>query len=304
MGNVPASDPIPVKIDHVTIAGPDLHVMEQSFAAAGLTTDYGGPHAALTHMALLGFDDGSYIELISSHGPVEKSPQLSTHHWGKFIMGNAGPCAWAVEVDDVGRECERVRALGIPVTGPLPGSRRRPDGTQVEWDTGVLGAGSPGATLPFIIKDRTPRDRRVQPSASVSGIDKQGKPRPDRLTGVSAVVLGVREMDESADLFRRVYNWPAPEMRVDTRFGAALMHFPRTPVILATSLESGDWLDERLIRFGQAPCAYLIGATNLKETAPRFHLTGFADWFDQQVVWFGADVLNGTLLGMVEQPES
>src|SRR5262249_31799754 len=107
--------PIVLKVDHVTIAGRDLGRMERSFADLGLRTDYGGPHASITHMALLGFDDGSYVELISSQDPVEKSSQLATHAWGRFISEDGGPCAWAVGVDDVADECARVSELGIPV---------------------------------------------------------------------------------------------------------------------------------------------------------------------------------------------
>jgi hypothetical protein len=303
MANAPDANPITLRIDHVTIAGPDLNAMQQSFADLGLTTDYGGPHAALTHMAILGFDDGSYIELISSQYPVESSPQLSTHHWGKFIAGNGGPCAWAVGVDDVARESARVAALGIPVTGPLQGSRRRPDGTLVEWDTAVLGPGPAGATLPFTIKDRTPRELRVQRSASVSGVDESGEPRRDRLTGVGAVVLGVEDLQEVAGIFRLVYNWPAPIMRVDDAFGAILAYFPRTPVVLAASLKPGDWLDERLTRFGPAPCAYLIGAASLEDAATRFHLTAPVNWFGRPAMWFDAASVNDTLLGIVEQQQ-
>src|SRR5215472_1035981 len=182
------SKPIALEIDHVTIAGRNLQAMERSFANLGLTTDYGGPHAAITHMALLGFDDGSYVELISSQDPVDKSPQLATHAWGRFISGDGGPCAWAIRADDVAGECARVSALGIQVNGPVHGSRNRPDGALVEWDSAVLGQGGPGAMLPFIIKDRTPRALRVRPSASVTGKDEEGGFRPDRLSGVAAVV--------------------------------------------------------------------------------------------------------------------
>src|SRR5215472_10128789 len=209
------SKPIALEIDHVTIAGRNLQAMERSFANLGLTTDYGGPHASITHMALLGFDDGSYVELISSQDPVEKSSQLATHAWARFISADGGPCAWAVGVDDVADECIRVSALGIQVTGPLQGRRQKPDGELVEWDSAVLGPGAPGATLPFIIKDRTARSLRVRPSASVIGTDAQGQPRPDRLTGVAEVVLGVEDFDEAVRIFCRVYNWPAPRVEDD-----------------------------------------------------------------------------------------
>src|SRR5512134_3988715 len=119
-----------LKIDHVTIAGRMLAPMEQAFAKLGLATEYGGPHSnGVTHMALLGFADGSYLELISSLEPGLKD----TIFWGAFIAGNGGPCAWAVRVDDINAEATYVAALGVPVTGPAHYYRRRPDGKLVEW---------------------------------------------------------------------------------------------------------------------------------------------------------------------------
>ena len=49
-----------LKIDHVTIAGSDLSKMRDAFASLGLVSEYGGAHSnGITHMALLGFEDGS-----------------------------------------------------------------------------------------------------------------------------------------------------------------------------------------------------------------------------------------------------
>lgn len=141
-----------LKIDHVTIAGSKLDAMQESFASVGLATDYGGAHSNnITHMALIGLRDGSYIELIST-----LEPGHTTHRfWPEHIAGNAGPCAWAVEVEDVVSEAARLKALGVPVDGPVYYHRQRPDGVTVEWDLAFVGEGSPGSTLPFIIKDRT-----------------------------------------------------------------------------------------------------------------------------------------------------
>ena len=78
-----------LKIDQVTIPGSSLAEMDKAFADIGLTTDYGGPHSnGITHMSLLGFDDGSYIELISSLEPGKKDSAF----WGEHIAGNGGPC--------------------------------------------------------------------------------------------------------------------------------------------------------------------------------------------------------------------
>jgi len=279
---------MPLKIDHVTLAGSDLKALEQVFARAGLATDYGGPHSnGITHMSLLGFDDGSYIELISTLEPGQAAPW-----WDAHIRGNGGPCAWAVEVGDVAAEAARIAALGIPVRGPNTMTRQRPDGVLVEWDLAFVGDKQPGATLPFLIRDRTPREWRVRPSASVTGTD---------LTGVAMVVLGVHDLERAADLFRRVYGWPAPVTKDDVNFGR-LAYFPGTPVSLAAPLHPNDFLAERLRRFDESPCAFLIGTSNLHAASNRLRLGTVSSWFGRQVFWFDAPRRHRILLGLIENP--
>jgi hypothetical protein len=275
-----------LKIDHVTIAGPDLAEMERAFAALGLHTNYGGPHSnGVTHMALLGFDDGSYIELISFLEPGSKE----TVFWSQHIAGNGGPCGWAVQADDVAAEAARVAALGVTVKGPDYMNRRRPDGKLVEWELAFLGDQGAGATLPFIIKDITPRQWRVLPSASVAG----------RLAGVAKVILGVKNLEAASALFQRVYGWPAPQTLTDAAFGAKLANFTGAPVTLAAPLATDGWLLERLARFGESPCAYLLSATNFEAACQDFRLTPSTTWFERRVAWFGQVKLNGVKLGLI-----
>src|ERR1700704_6959525 len=82
-----------LELDHVSICGPDLDAMRQAFTSVGMTPDFGGPHGnGVTQMALVGFDDQSYIELIA---PV-KPGVTEGSDWAKFMTGDAGACAWAV----------------------------------------------------------------------------------------------------------------------------------------------------------------------------------------------------------------
>src|SRR4051812_14194703 len=98
-------------IDHVTIAGPDLATLQRAFADMGLATDYGGLHSnGVTHMALLGFDDGSYLELISTAEPGAESPW-----WPRQIEAGGGPCGWCARTDNLSTECARLSGLGISV---------------------------------------------------------------------------------------------------------------------------------------------------------------------------------------------
>lgn len=283
-----SASPIILKIDHVTIAGSELARLEQAFAGLGLATDYGGSHSNnITHMALLGFVDGSYIELISALQPGRRQDHA---FWGQHIVGDGGPCAWAARVDDVAAEAARVAALGIPVGGPAYYSRRRPDHSVVEWDMAFLGELGAGAMLPFIIKDITPRDRRVRPSASVAD---------GLLSGVDGVILGVENLAVAIELFRRVYNWLAPQIKEDPAFGARLACFQATPVILAAPLTGPGWLSERLARFGPSPCAFLIGSRHFQTACERFGLVEAGPWFERQVAWFDPAKLNGSRLGVI-----
>ena len=279
-----------LKVDHVTIAGSHLASLEQAFAGVGLKPAYGGPHSnGITHMALLSFANGSYIELISTLEVGQTSPL-----WHAHIAGDGGPCAWAVEADDVAAEAARLAALGVPVRGPLYLNRQRPDGVLVEWDLAFLGDREPGATLPFLIKDRTPREWRVPPSTRAAEAG---------LRGVAMVVLGVEHMGRAVDLFRRVYGWPAPETGEDAGLGARLAHFAGTPVTLAATLTDSGWLAGRLAQFGESPCAFLLGAEDVDAMARHLPLAGSGAWFGRRVMWFDPARLKGIRLGLVaEEP--
>jgi hypothetical protein len=277
-----------LKVDHVTIAGSHLASLEQAFAGVGLKPAYGGPHSnGITHMALLSFANGSYVELISTLEPGQASPLWHTH-----IAEDGGPCAWAVGVDDVAAEAARLAALGVPVRGPLYLNRQRPDGVLVEWDLAFLGDDGPGATLPFIIKDRTPREWRVPPSTRAAEAG---------LRGVAMVVLGVEHLDRSVALFRSAYGWPAPRMAEDADFGAQLAHFPGTPVTLAAAPAGSGWLAERLAQFGESPCAFLLGASDVDSAAQPSPLARPGSWFGRRITWFDPARLKGIRLGLVAE---
>ncbi len=278
-----------LKVDHATLCGSELEVMGQAFTAVGLATDYGGLHAnGVTHMALLGFEDGSYLELIAPLRPgrAEGSP------WGNLMLGDAGPAAWAVGTADIQAEVRRLTLLGIENAGPEPGSRRRPDETLLEWQTASAGPGTPGAMLPFMIQDHTPRELRVQTTAGMKG---------SGLSGIATVVLGVRDLDETTEQYRRAYGWEAPLVENHLEFGAKIAHFPHTPVMLATPIDEGTWLASRLKNFGEIPAAFLLKTADLEHAARKFQLIGEAKWFGGSVAWFDPGKLGGSRLGVMQR---
>ena len=269
-----------LKVDHVTAAGKDLRVMQGALESAGIPSEYGGPHANhATEMALTSFPDGSYLELIAIQ-PKAEPAALAATPWRRCMEGNAGPCGWAVRPADMAAETERLRKAGVAVTQPAKNGRRRPDGVQLDWETAQVGSGN-GDFFPFLIHDFTPRDRRAYPG---------GKPTTSAYTGIAKVVLSVENLDAAIGKYQRAFGLALPRQQEDPAFGARLAWFPGTPVVLAAPNGPQSWLAERLRRFGETPCAFILGRTgglagNLK----------LSTWFDKPIAWLEPDVLGWRL---------
>ena len=259
-------------IDHATIAAHSLDELEDAFAAAGLPTEYGGMHSnGVTEMSLLGFQDGSYIECIATAEPGVESPL-----WDAHIRTDGGPCAWAVRAEDITAEATRLRDASIAVSGPDPMSRERPDGVELAWELAVLGEGEPGATLPFLIADETPREQRASPTPAAADSE---------LTSIERVVLGVTDADRAAERFRRAFpDLPEPVREAGERLGATLVRFPGAPPVLAEPA-AGSWLADRLEQFVPSPCGILLGTTDLEQSVGRFDLDVRTAWDGRQVGW-------------------
>jgi hypothetical protein len=276
-----------LELDHASICGSNLDTLRQALTDVGLTPDLGGPHGnGITQMAIIGFDDATYIELIA---PIKPGVSAGSD-WAKFMADDAVTCAWAVGTNVLLEEVDRLKKAGIPVTTPERGSRKRPDGMSIEWMTANVGNGTAGSTLPFVIEDQTPRAWRVQTSASV-----QGAP----VSGVESVVLGVNNLDASIALFRKAYGWAAPLTETQKDFGK-LAYFPGEPVILAAP-SNGGWLSDRLAKYGEAPVAYLLATRDFAAATKKYKLSGTKTWFGQRVAWFDPGKLKGVHLGVIGQ---
>ena len=221
------------QIDRVVFAWAHLEALANAFASVGLTTDYGGIHTnGATHMATLGFGDGSYLELISVRQPGQQAPV-----WQRYIATNGGICAWSVAVGDVHRIGDRLRTLGMPVDGPRASIRRRPDGETIESEIAFVGAEGMGSLHPFMITDRTPRENRVRTSESASGCG---------LAGLDSVVLAVPDVEAAAIEFQRVYGAGEPvDIDADALPGRTV-RLHGEPVAITSPASADDWVAGRL----------------------------------------------------------
>jgi hypothetical protein len=274
-----------LELDHVSVCGSNLDPLRQAFTDAGLVSDFGGPHGnAVTQMAGIGFDDGTYVELIA---PV-KAGVTTGSEWAKFMGEDAVTCAWAVGTNVLLQEVDRLKKAGIAVGAPAPGSRKRPDGMSIEWTRADVGSSTPGSVLPFVIEDETPRAWRVQTSASM-----QGAP----VSGVESVVVGVTNLDATVALFRKAYGWTEPIIESQKDWGK-VAYFPGEPVILASG---GGWISERIAKFGESPVAIILAARDFPAAVKKYKLGGTKTWFGQKVAWFDVGKLKGVRLGVIGQ---
>lgn len=275
-----------LKIDHITIASPDLAPQEEQLNAIGLKTSYGGRHSnGITHMSMVSFPDGSYIELIAKIVTDRPSPL-----WNRAIVENAGICAWAIETSDVALECQRLLNLGVPVKAPQYMHRQTPTGAQAEWDLAFVGEHEPGAKLPFIIKDRTAREIRVP------------RPSDSELTGINYIILGVEDLETSVNLFRQIYHLDAPILIEEDYLAAQLAYFTEAPLMLATPLnpQTGQ-LSQKLQLFGDIPIGLLIGTNDMPRTKTRLSesISKQTEIVGKEVIWLNPATLIGTNTGFI-----
>ena len=276
------------QIDRVVFAWAHLEALAGAFASVGLTTDYGGIHTnGATHMATLGFGDGSYLELISVRQPGQQAPV-----WQHHIATNGGICAWSVSVGDVHRISDRLRTLGMPVDGPRSSSRRRPDGEKIESEIAFVGAEGMGSLHPFMITDRTPRENRVRLSDSVDG---------SGLAGLHSVVLAAPDAEAAAIELQRVYGAGEPVDIDAGAFPGRTVRLHGEPVAITSPASDDDWVAKRLRTYGPTPCACLVRSTNVAASRRRLPLSEPTRFGDRDVAWISSETLQPLRIGVVAE---
>lgn len=263
-------------LDHVIVCGKDIASMRAKLAAAGVPTVYGGRHSNhATEMALASFLDGTFLELLAIQ-PDADPQAVAKYVWTRELNEDAGPCAWSVNPTDINAEVKRLRPAGVPVGEPVPGLRIRTDGKRVEWEASQMGT-ELGTFFPYLQHDITPRALRAFP---------QGTPTNPEFNGATTVVLAVRNLDASIQRFQQAYDTPAPSRQSDAAFGAQLARLGNVPVILAEPLNAQSWLNGRLQRFGEGPCAFI-----LSRKSAQLEAVSKTRWFGVDISWMDAGKL-------------
>jgi hypothetical protein len=148
-GEVPVS--LPEKLDHILLGSRDLEVgiafVEKH---TGVRAASGGVHPGRgTQNALLSLGVSRYLEIIAPDPaqPGVKNPLASNLH----SLSEPRLVGWAAHPGDITSFAEKLRAARVEFVGPTPGSRKRPDGRLLEWQTLTL-TDTDSGLLPFFIE--------------------------------------------------------------------------------------------------------------------------------------------------------
>src|SRR5215475_8766884 len=144
-------DLVPSLLDHILLGSSDL---QQGIAFVekhtGVRAQFGGVHPGRgTQNALLSLGERRYLEIIAPDPaqPDVKNPLAPQLH----SLKEPRLVGWAAHPGDIAAFAGKLRAAGVEFHGPIPGSRKRPDGRLLQWQTLGLGDDAEGL-LPFFIE--------------------------------------------------------------------------------------------------------------------------------------------------------
>lgn len=270
--------PVDATVDHLVVAGRRLEQLREAVTGAGFRPTYGGEHDnGVTHNAVIGLEDESYVELISTIDPGDESPW-----WDLEIRETSGPAAWALSVDDIDRETARLADAGFAVDGPTRYAREKPDGKRIEWDLTVVGDRM-GVPFPFLIEDRTPRDARVPDP--VPATDPAG---PPPVTGIEAVLVGVADLECWIDPVRDLFRCGSPDRAFVPELAAEVAAFADAPLALVAPDGPGP-VARRVETFDRRPIGCLFSRHD-EATVPEAATPASIDWFGSRVTWLPIDL--------------
>jgi Glyoxalase-like domain len=139
----------PAVLDHILLGCNDLDrgiafVEEHT----GVRAAFGGVHPGRgTRNALLSLGKRHYLEIIAPDPQQAGAPD--TRNLQELVEPRL--VGWAANPGDINQFAVHLHSAGIDFEGPTPGSRKRPDGRILQWNTVALENDRQGV-LPFFIE--------------------------------------------------------------------------------------------------------------------------------------------------------
>ncbi len=244
-----------LQLDHVVHVVPDLDQAVARFRELGFHVAPGGQHPNWgTHNALI-FFDLNYIELVAVRDPQT----AAAADFGQIVRGRLargeGPETACLRTDRIAEVAEAMRSRDVPVSGPSPGSRRRPDGSVVRWQGAF-----PPQPWPFLIQWGEAEEARRQDLRARGAIAEHPVGQGLRLRQVG---WAVRDLDGAAGYLKQVYGLdPVGSPFIDEQLAARCLPLGAS-LLLCAPMGAGP-VQESLERFGERPFLYEIAGRDVR----------------------------------------
>src|SRR5580704_5099298 len=123
----------PAMLDHILLGCTALNSgIELVAKHTGVRAVFGGVHPGRgTLNALLSLGERHYLEIIALDPLQSDAPD----HYGVAKLIWPRLVGWAAHPGDLNSFAARLRDAGLDFDGPNPGSRKRPDGRLLQWNT-------------------------------------------------------------------------------------------------------------------------------------------------------------------------
>ncbi len=180
-----AADDSGIRVDHIMLGAGDLERAINEFeTATGVRPEYGGKHPTGTHNALVSLGNGTYLELIAPQ--VDAKPTTFTNELAK--LGRLTPIGWAVSAAEAHGLRQRLVNAGFAVTSPEPGSRIKPSGATLRWQTFGLNDELQGAPFFIAWAPESPHPSSTSPGGCTLERLTVASPESERLARLLAVL--------------------------------------------------------------------------------------------------------------------
>lgn len=180
----------------------------------GVASAEGGIHENRGTYNAVSYFDLSYIELLSTYD--KELVQQTEHPQHSFLetvvkeQFTEGFSRVALRTTDMEEAASRFCQKGLVVNGPEAFSRKRPDGSLVEWQLLYIGDPNGGMELPFIIQWKEEDEERRKDLAERQVI----QPHPSKAE-FSHVTFAVHQLEKTAEQWADWLGAKAGEVFVD-----------------------------------------------------------------------------------------
>ena len=140
----------PKLLDHILLGCNDLQRgIDFVYEQTGVRAMFGGVHPGNgTQNALLSLGENRYLEIIA---PDPKQPASADKRDLRSLDDDPALVGWAAHHADIDAFAASLEKQGFAIEGPMPGSRKRPDGRVLTWKVMRL-KDNPTLLLPFFIE--------------------------------------------------------------------------------------------------------------------------------------------------------